>query len=259
RTATSAATATPASGSTPASALEMLRPGPAPATAMAMPASARLRSRADGPTGAECSLPKQLQSGCSPRASARVMAAENTTSVAAAASAPQRAVTVGNSRTAVVSSTTGSAIAPGPARLDGRPNSTRVARVPFRSASLATLATAKIAASPIRAMRKVTSKFGNPNPRGDATRRGIASPSVLGKSPAWPGPQGKAPNVVRRCHRSCLALAPRIARAAPGAPAPREAAAGTYQSLRIPAPPAGFEPAVVGLDVGLRNADFGPR
>ena len=67
-----------------------------------------MRTSVERPAGAEWIWPKQWQSGCSPRDSARAIPAMNAASRIAAARAPQRADGAGTSATAIAISASGS-------------------------------------------------------------------------------------------------------------------------------------------------------
>ena|SRR5215217_4883793 len=88
------------------------------------------------PAGAECNWPKQWQSGLRPWAMLTLIPTTKRSKSASVPAAPQRAVEVGISATAMARSASGSKRPIGPAREEGTPKSTMVCREPERSASL---------------------------------------------------------------------------------------------------------------------------
>ena len=132
-------------------------PGPDTTTNTAGAASAALRTTCLRPTGAECSAPKQPQSGASPRARAFTMAPVKAARSTSAAAAPQIAKGCTSSAAAVASSAIGSATAPMRAGRSPTPNPRSVRRKSGRSASLPTPATTNTAASSSLAARTAAS------------------------------------------------------------------------------------------------------
>ena len=109
-------------------------------------ASTPLRASVFQLAGAECSWPKQWQSGARPRARLTAMATLKIASSARAPMAPYTAVLGQRSKPATVSSASGRISASAPADHSGASKATTALRVPVRSASFVAAATAKTAA-----------------------------------------------------------------------------------------------------------------
>jgi hypothetical protein len=120
---------------------------PCQTTKAAGAARTALRASVDQSAGAECSCPKQRQLGLRPRARLAPIATAKSNSNKSTPTAPHQAVVVGTKAAATASSASGSKIPSGAARAAGTPKSTTACRVPARSASFATPATAKTMAS----------------------------------------------------------------------------------------------------------------